>query len=169
MVKTRKYNPETLKQRANKSYEYNIDRVKHGFLAYTTGRTVLVSNKQYLPDTFREMFKRIKFNPETKSFEFHFKNISINKSHVEMFNFEVSSYRESNFLNLDRYSFRLIRISYIFQDSIIPDKIILKEKSTRYELMKSFYDLLNQDGTLEYIYNLSIEEKKAKSFFEFIK
>ena len=143
-----KIKTETIAQKRFRIYNIHMPEIMNLFECYSLGRPALINNRMYVPDMFKAYFKKLKYNPETNTFELYLSmGYTITKF---IFYFNVTNWK--NIIDSNRYSFQMTKIEFLYSEGDKVSKFIIRENGRRYILMDSIFELLNSDGSLEETY-----------------
>lgn len=163
MVKTKDVKPDTIYTKTIENYNSNMEKLEHMYKSYITEIPVKIGKYTiYYPEMLQQYFKEIQYNPNNKFFEF-----TINKINPEIkIRYYVKVTKCKNFINNDKVYFELDKIDYYFkmdkEEYVIKIRKMYKEFNSllrRYELLENVFNILNNDGSLEEIYNLYKSKK----------
>jgi hypothetical protein len=128
------------------TYNEYIKDLRQYYKAYQTDKPVLRKNKSILPDDFRKYFTHIEYNDKLGCFIF-----ANSCDPISAFKFYVNVTETRNFVGQQKFYFSLSEVKYIFNINNKSAQFTLKPGS-RLILLKSIFETLYIDGSLEYFY-----------------
>lgn len=158
--------PNTIYFKAIENYNSNVEKLEHLYKAYILEIPVKIGKYTvYNPEELQEFFKIIRYNYTHKYFEF-----IINKNPEVKIRYYIKVTKCKNFIKHDKVYFELKKIEYYYSDG--KEEYTIKIRKTykqfntllkKYELLENIFNILNNDNSLEEIYNLYKSESKKQN------